>query len=29
MKKLFETGGIAQMDLNLLIDVKTDDEYKE
>ena len=27
--KLFETCGIAHLDLNLLLDVKTDDDYKE
>ena len=28
-RKLFETCGIAHLDLNLLLDVKTDDDYKE
>ena len=27
--KLFETCGIANLDLNLLLDVKADDDYKE
>ena len=26
---MFETCGIAHLDLNLLLDVKTDDDYKE
>ena len=28
-RKLFQTCGIIHLDLNLLLDVKTDDEYKE
>ena len=28
-RKLFETCGITHLDLNLLLDVRTDDDYKE
>ena len=29
LRKLFETCGIVHLDLNLLLDVKADDDYKE
>ena len=28
-KRIFETSGITHLDLNLLLDAKDDDEYKD